>query len=159
MSEVANKLRKAALGWKGGANFALDNARQLFDCVDGSHVTLLRTIADEIEAEQGECKEVEGVTESFNVPRDCEFVPVHPFLTLCSNKQQACKVLEEAAEVFGAWQKYDGELCSTYWLEPLADEIADVIQAACNLAHRYGIDVAAAMQRCEARNRERGRYD
>ncbi len=86
-------------------------------------------------------------------------IEVKPFRSGCTSKEQTCKVLEEAAEVFGAWQKYDGELCSTYWLEPLADEIADVIQAACNLAYRYGIDVAAAMQRCEARNRERGRYD
>ena len=40
----------------------------------------------------------------------------------------------------------------------LADEVADVIQAACNLASRYGLDVAAAMVRCEERNRARGRY-
>jgi NTP pyrophosphatase (non-canonical NTP hydrolase) len=165
MSEVANKLRKAALGWKGGPGLAMEGDKQLFDCVGESHIILLRTIADEIEAEQGECKEVDGVTESFDVPRDCEFVPVHPFHTQCTSKEQACKVLEEAAEVFGAWQRVDDadRNCTFYeegnWhLPDLADEIADVIQAACNLAYRYGIDVSAAMQRCEQRNRERGRY-
>ena len=39
----------------------------------------------------------------------------------------------------------------------LADEIADVIQVACNLAYRYGIDVAEAMRRCTERQRARGR--
>lgn len=165
MSEVANKLRKAALGWKGGPGLAMEGAKQLFDCVGESHIILLRTIADEIEAEQGECKEVEGVTESFDVPRDCEFVPVHPFHVQCTSKEQACKVLEEAAEVFGAWQRVDdADRNYTFYeegnwhLPDLADEIADVIQAACNLAYRYGIDVSAAMKRCEQRNRERGRY-
>lgn len=166
MSEVANKLRKAALGWKGGPGLAMEGAKQLFDCVGDSQIVLFSRIADEIEAEQGECKEVEGVTESFDVPRDCEFVPVHPFHVQCTSKEQACKVLEEAAEVFGAWQRVDdADRNYTYlageenWHVPdLADEIADVIQAACNLAYRYGIDVSAAMQRCEQRNRERGRY-
>lgn len=169
MSEVANKLRKAALGWKGGPGLAIDGAKQLFDCVGESHIILLRTIADEIEAEQGECKEVDGVTETFDVPRDCDFVPVHPFHTQCTSKEQACKVLEEAAEVFGAWQRVDDADRNYTYLEEgnwnlpdLADEIADVIQAACNLAYRYGIDVSAAMLRCEQRNREQlegGRHD
>lgn len=97
-------------------------------------------------------------------------IEVKPFVLDCTDKEQACKVLEEAAEVFGAWQTLDeAEIVDGYTDEnglvvelakiDLADEIADVIQAACNLAQRYGIDVAAAMQGCEARNRERGRYD
>ena len=40
----------------------------------------------------------------------------------------------------------------------LADEIADVIQAACNLAARYDIDIDSAMKRCTERNLARGRY-
>ena len=40
----------------------------------------------------------------------------------------------------------------------LEDEIADVIQAACNLAARYDLSVADGMERCEGRNRARGRY-
>ncbi len=88
-------------------------------------------------------------------------------------KEAALKPLEEAAEAFGAWQ-LTGETShgdveflvssgiatskSIYRLDVLADEIADVIQAACNLAARYDIDLSAAMERCEQRNRERGRY-
>lgn len=93
---------------------------------------------------------------------------VGTFKADCTGKQQAVKVLEEAAEVFGAWQRF----VSTRYLVSkgaideyslhkakleLADEIADVITAACNLAERYGLDMKAAMERCEARNHERGR--
>ena len=70
--------------------------------------------------------------------------------TCCSDKEQAVKVLEEAAEVFSAW-----ESCESF--DVLADEIADVITAACNLARMYELDMHAAMERCEKRNRERGR--
>lgn len=95
------------------------------------------------------------------------FIEIRPFVLDCTDKEQACKVLEEAAEVFGAWQTLDLEYArandeKAYMpalRDAMADEIADVIQAACNLAERYGIDVAAAMVRCEQRNRERGRYD
>lgn len=89
-------------------------------------------------------------------------------------KEAALKPLEEAAEVFGAWQQAGetrfgdlervvhlgivrGEL--KYKLDVLADELADVIQAACNLAARYDLDMDAAMQRCEDRNIARGRYE
>ena len=184
-------------------------------------------------------------------------INVRTFIADCTEDEQACKVLEEAAEVFAAWQTYQPynkePTCSAdldgqgafFWAKRkkilhmmLADEIADVIQVACNLAERYGcfeqvemchmelanvgvlgskcddkamavavlqkatllysywwrsadmfdkslteaekrglaskvdglimyaiafaerfgIDVAAAMQRCEQRNRERGRY-
>jgi hypothetical protein len=69
-------------------------------------------------------------------------IEVTPFVVDCSEDEQACKVLEEAAEVFGAWQIFDE--CEieymkwTTWKLYLANEIADVIQAACNLAERYG---------------------
>lgn len=106
---------------------------------------------------------------------------VHPFIVDCTEKEQACKVLEEAAEVFGAWQILfedylaciKGDCVECWYLEVctpamskhvadkykrnLADEIADVIQAACNLAERYGIDVGEAMERCTERQRARGR--
>jgi NTP pyrophosphatase (non-canonical NTP hydrolase) len=94
------------------------------------------------------------------------------------DKAAALKPLEEAAEVFAAYQLYDGwsnmgagDVEAYGWTEEslnnldavnlahLADEIADVIQAACNLAARYDIDVAEAMARCARRNDERGRYD
>lgn len=74
-----------------------------------------------------------------------------------TDKEAALKPLEEAAEVYGAWQDYQ----RFYMISEtsLADEIADTIQACCNLAKRYGIDLQAAMKRCQDRNRERGRYD
>jgi len=86
---------------------------------------------------------------------------VHPF-RMGSDKEAALKPLEEAAEVFGAWQKYDlwyRLVREETGLHNLSDELADVIQAACNLADRYGIDLQAALERCEQKNRERGRYD
>ena len=82
---------------------------------------------------------------------------INPF-TMGTPKESAVKVLEEAAEVFGAWQECDW-LDSGDALDNLADELADVIQAACNLADRYGIDLASAMMRCEKRNRARGRHE
>ena len=111
---------------------------------------------------------------------------VHPFV-MGEPKEAALKPLEEAAEAFGAWQElgtylpngacYESgypqcdceykHMCETYMhpealgvaLEDLADEIADVIQAACNLAARYDLDLESAMERCERRNRERSRYE
>lgn len=91
-----------------------------------------------------------------------------------TDKVAALKPLEEAAEVFGAWQDVDKQIAfyrnlfpgfskidtdSSYWLKSrLADELADCITACCNLAARYGLDMDRAMDRCEKRNRERGRY-
>lgn len=94
---------------------------------------------------------------------------INPF-EMGTPKESAVKVLEEAAEVFGAWQQVRNcnppEACLEYdchdtceELLNLDDELADVIQAACNLADRYGIDLASAMERCEKRNRARGRYE
>lgn len=107
-------------------------------------------------------------------------ITVHPF-SMNTDKEMALKPLEEAAEVFAAWQNYDphdkkkwcGDIdckdCCTrnscpdydnvrieYLLERLADEMADTIQAVCNLANRYGIDLQTAMERCDDRNRHEG---
>ena len=104
-----------------------------------------------------------------------------------SDKEAALKPLEESAEAFGAWQDFDSYRprpscyehgypdcteeckirCETYKnprsyevrRDELADEIADCIQASVNLADRYDINLQAAMERCEERNRERGRYE
>lgn len=67
-------------------------------------------------------------------------------------KAQALKPLEEAAEVFGAWQAGGGT--------GLLDECMDVVQAVVNLLDAEGFtqeDVDAAIERCNERNRERGR--
>lgn len=100
-----------------------------------------------------------------------------------TDKVAALKPLEEAAEVFGAWQVFhehdrdtlckDRSCVTCEWKNVcddvdgadqcrgkayLADELADCITACCNLAARYGLDMDRAMERCEERNRERGRY-
>lgn len=95
-------------------------------------------------------------------------IEVTPFLLDCTEKAQACMVLEEAAEVFAAWQAFqealyvdahtdENSLRAEVCRLDLADEVADVVQAACSLAYLYGIDVAEAMQRCTQRQHERGR--
>lgn len=85
---------------------------------------------------------------------------VAPFATAKPDKAQALKVLEEAAEVFGAWQLWDGGPgCKSINRIVMLDEIADVIQAACNLAAALGVtDFAPYMERCRVRNSKRGRY-
>ena len=75
-----------------------------------------------------------------------------------ADKAQALKVLEEAAEVFGAWQQFDdGEKSAlSRWL--VLAECADVIQATCNLLAGMGVTYFAPhMDMCRARNEERGR--
>jgi len=94
---------------------------------------------------------------------------VHPF-EMGEPKEAAVKVLEEAEEAYNAWDTYADSIAPDeegpmpdYIVdgdrERFADEIADTIQAACNLAARYDLDIEAAMERCEQRNRERGRYE
>ena len=77
-----------------------------------------------------------------------------------ADKAQVLKVLEEAAEVFGAWQEADA---STYKSIPnlnLLNECADLIQATCNLLAPMGVtDFAPYMGACRIRNEERGRFD
>lgn len=108
---------------------------------------------------------------------------VKPFRADCTDKDAAVKVLEEAAEVFGAWQEAEscGKLITEYRpgmqgnydlgaycdaVDRLADEIADCITACVNLAGRKSIltagrghNLQSAMRRVERKNRERGRYD
>ena len=77
-----------------------------------------------------------------------------------ADKAQALKVLEEAAEVFGAWQRFDdGESPSLSRWRVLA-ECADVIQATCNLLSGMGVaDFTPYVAMCRTRNEERGRFD
>lgn len=111
---------------------------------------------------------------------------IEPF-EMGTDKEAALKPLEEAAEIFGSYQNGNEYIphqecvangypdckceytktCFSFEhpelvdsaLEDLADKIADCIQACYNLAARYDIDLQAAMERCERRNRERGRYE
>ena len=76
-----------------------------------------------------------------------------------ADKAQALKVLEEAAEVFGAWQAFNADQDgNTSAIFLLLDECADVIQATCNLVAALGVtDFASYMDMCKRRNEERGR--
>ena len=89
---------------------------------------------------------------------------VRAFPNAKPDKAQALKVIEEAVEVFGAWQLMrdttDAGLNPKYEMADLMDEIADTIQACCNLAASLGVtDLTPYLARCEERNRKRGRYD
>lgn len=80
---------------------------------------------------------------------------VRAFPGVQPTKEQALKVVEESAEVFSAWQRYGAD----DWKDVLLDEIADTIQASCNLAAALGVtDLTPHLAACEERNRERGRY-
>lgn len=90
-------------------------------------------------------------------------VTIPTIKTFCNlePKAQALKPLEEAAEVFGAWQVYDSDdvMHTGYNRRVLLDEIADCIQACANLAAMLCVgDLTPYMESCEERNRERGRY-
>lgn len=89
-----------------------------------------------------------------------------------TDKEAALKPLEEASEAREAAQQLQGlidvepmlvhskELADLIESQRavLADEIADCVTACANLAARYGLDLQAALDRVEAHNRERGRY-
>lgn len=78
-------------------------------------------------------------------------------------KHQATKILEEAAEVYSAWERHDTYNGIIYYedhINEIAEECADVIQAAMNMMYALGMDkygIEAAMNRCLNRNKQRGR--
>lgn len=76
-----------------------------------------------------------------------------------ADKAQALKVLEEAAEVFGAWQEFEvNQGKEVFAFLPLLEERADVIQAVSNLVAAFGVtDFASYMEEFRALNEERGR--
>ena len=93
---------------------------------------------------------------------------VKPFPNAKPDKAQALKPLEEAAEVYGAWQAWrdstaelpESRLVSKWSRDDLLNEIADCIVACCNLAHALGCDdLTPYLESVEMKNRERGRYE
>lgn len=88
---------------------------------------------------------------------------VQTFADVEPTKAQALKVLEEGAEVFGAWQEWiratkGNKACMNRRHGELLDECADVLQATCNLLAALGVeDVSLLMLKCRRRNEERGR--
>lgn len=72
-------------------------------------------------------------------------------------REQANKILEEAAEVFSAVEDYERNHCECY---EVFNECADVIQAAMNMIYCFGFEkncIEEAMGYCLERNIERGR--
>lgn len=90
----------------------------------------------------------------------------HDFMQSQGDKALALKPLEEAAEAFGAWQRYEGDEwddtdreLGQMMLNDIADELADTVQACVNLADWEGLDLCAALSRVHDRNAERGRHE
>lgn len=82
------------------------------------------------------------------------------------SKGQALKPLEEAAEIFGAWQELDDMRDSPFpsassdMRDCLIDECMDTVQATANLLAAIGAtqgEVDAAIRRLNERNGDRGR--
>ena len=82
------------------------------------------------------------------------------------DKRQMLKPLEEAAEVFGAWQELDGMRPTTFEQDRvdmrnrLIDECMDTVQAVANVLAAVGAtqgEVDAAIKRMDERNEGRGR--
>lgn len=89
--------------------------------------------------------------------------PVRTFPRVDTGKAQALKPLEEAAEIYAAWQAWQecgGRVLEDYARSRLVDECCDTIMAACNLLSALGVtDLTGAMAACVRRNERRGRYD
>lgn len=76
-----------------------------------------------------------------------------------TDKAQAVKVVEEAAEVFSAWEQWSN-IEDEGVKDMLVGEIADCVTACANLAAALGVyDLARAVKEAEVRNIERGRYN
>lgn len=96
--------------------------------------------------------------------------PVRCFAHVEADKAHALKPLEEAAEVFAAWQEWDRyhsahavfdgpkAECAKAMKACIVDECCDVIQATCNLLAALGVDdLTGPMRECRERNARRGR--
>lgn len=81
------------------------------------------------------------------------------------SKHQALKPLEEAAEIFGAWQarhnmRFASHECQGAFRRDVIDECLDTVQAAANMLAAVGAtqgEVDAAIRRMDERNDGRGR--
>ena len=92
-------------------------------------------------------------------------IKVEPFTKFVEPKAQALKPLEEAAEVFGAWQAsgIDGSGSITPEMrEDIVYECFDTIQSCVNLMESIGTtdaELEQAARKVYESNVERGRYD
>lgn len=79
------------------------------------------------------------------------------------DERQFTKPLEEAAELFTAWQFWmqcrGNQRYSAKTRAKMLDKAADVIQAVANCVAAVGVDdMSELMGRCEKRNNMKGRY-
>lgn len=82
---------------------------------------------------------------------------VDTFPHVRADKAQALKVVEEAAEVFSAWESWTENSGSA---DQVLDEIADCITACANLAAALGCNyLRPRLQEAKLRNERRGRYE
>lgn len=96
-----------------------------------------------------------------------EFGPIAAFDegAIHADKTQVVKILEEAAEVYSAWEAYDripqGDFNSFEYLtrkRHIFDECCDVVQAVANLCAALDYsDMSDFMRECTQRNIDRGR--
>lgn len=79
-----------------------------------------------------------------------------------TEKEAALKPLEEAAEVYGAWQRWveSGDAYrDVREYKKLGEELADCVTACVNLADRAGIRLDRELAVVEEKNHARGRYE
>lgn len=75
-----------------------------------------------------------------------------------ADKAQALKILEEAAEVFSAWEEWEHDNHSRLCRFVILNECADLITAACGMIAALGVeDFTPDMRLCAESNEERGR--
>lgn len=122
-------------------------------CKEGMQRDLVRRCKEVAAASNREHGGIAGC--SVNIGEVATFPNVLP------GKEQALKVLEEAAEVFGACQAFNADQDgNTSAIFSLLDECADVIQAVSNLVASLNVvDFAPYMDDCRERNEKRGRFD
>lgn len=98
-----------------------------------------------------------------------EFIlpPIKTFTIEDTEKDQARKVLEEAAELFCAATGYEkfkrlGSDVKDGFLNDTISEALDTIQVVCNMLEMLGVsndDIVKAYELVVKKNQERGRYD
>ena len=102
-----------------------------------------------------------------NTKGEVTLPPIKTFTIEDSVKDQARKVLEEAAELFSAANEYEkfkgiGQNVKEVYLNDIISEALDTIQAVCNLLEMLNVwddDIVKAYELVFEKNKERGRYD
>ena len=124
--------------------------------------TALATIADAYDVSQDSLQSAILYAVGFgDDDRLIQMGAVQPFDEVPTQHDTVRKLVEEAAEVFGAWYVLslsEDEDAYRHAYNSLTDEIADVIQVIANLCNALGIhDARSIIKACRDRNVARGR--